>query len=243
MSKLEFFDKKIRKRYDALIEEERCLSYIIEDLKDKYENVFIYDILDKDNTEIIINTEKDNVTISFDKDNTITLFSPNWEYQIVYSNTVHKNFGPLGIKYKKNNRSVLVTNPIDYAIYRYKFEIDSRKYEISINKENAIIDDGKIVNLLLNVPEIIGIIDIYAIIKKVVSFSDFYLKIKRNDDIDCGSMLIYSDEKINKYIEYFNNGYLKLYYDGNKILEEVIKQIPLEDDYKTYVKKIGEKNG
>lgn len=244
MSKVDFFDRKVRKNYEVLIEEERCIEYILDNLEEEYDSIMVCDVLNKDKPEVILNTENGKITLSIDREKNITsLSSPNWKYQIIYENIIRKNFSPLGKKYEKDNRSVLVTYPIDHTLYRYKFEVDSRIYEISISREKTIIDNQRMVDLLLNLPKLTGILDIYAIVRTVVSFPDIYLKIKRNDDIDCGSMLIFNDGKLSKYTEYFNNGYLKLYYDGNKILEEITKQVDVEEEYHSYVKKIGERNG
>lgn len=243
VSKLNFLDKKVRRLYETLIHTEDYVDIILDKIMLGYNSVTLMDVKPNDDIGFYVIVKADDDIISLNtnlKNNTTKLLCPNWEYAIIYSNSLRKDGMPIGILYEKNNKSVLKCHSIDKTS-KYKFNIDNRSYEILISDCDARTDDRKFINKLLNVSEIEGLLDIYTITKTYLNIDNNSLKIKRNDENDYGSMLIVSYNEIRKYVEYFDDGYTKFFYNEGKIYEEVTKKLPeIEDKYKIYIKKIGD---
>ena len=250
MNKLNYLDKDVRKKYLILINNEKYIDLIIEQIMNEYRNVMILDILNNERgIEVIVKADDENITLTVDYIKYETyLACPNWEHITIYSNVIKKNYVPIGKEYHKNNNVVLKYHSRDVYPHRFLYTglgNDYFQYEININTTgDNDVDDIVITKALLNNNKpITRIKDLLELMNNTIDLSKYEVKIQNKDDYI--STIIVSFGILTKYVEYLEKDDMdiKIYLEDGQFYQDITESKKIDNDFIPFVKKKGEKHG
>jgi len=248
MFNLTFADKKKKKLYDKIKNENYFIEEILEQLLLKYPKIMVDDILlTKKGFQILLSTDDDKIVLTCDYIECKTyLFCDNWNCKIIYSNVIKKNYVPIGREYRKDNHKVLwyYSDTVNPHKYKYEFLDGSDKtYEINIHKDKPDgIDDYFIINNLLDDnTNITRIKDLLVLLNGLIDLGTCELKIKDNDDKE-SSIIVYNGV-LTRYVEYMedDNSEYKIYLENGEFYKDTITREELQESPVSFVKKKGKR--
>ena len=249
MNNMAYVDKDVKKEFLKLVKENLFIGVIIDQVLRTYTDIVIMKAIYNDKGfEIKVHADEEVITINSNylRCETVVM-SSNWNYWIVYSNLLKKNYEPLGKEYFKENRRLLLYERNALNPHKYLLGIENNgkydEYEISIKQLSNNIDDKFIVeNLLDNNASVASIKDLLRLINQLIDLGTCEVKIQCKTDE--GSIVIVFYGILTKYVEYFkqDNTSVKRYLEDDTFYDDITITQEVGKDYVPYLKKKGKYN-
>ena len=246
-TKINYCNNTIKREFKNILKEEQNLYGIINYLEKGYKEIMVDNIIiDKDLLRIYLICDESLLIINIDflKKQTL-LISPNWQYELIFSNNFANICMPIGRLYKNKYRSVLnksikYLNTFYSKIKMFDLNVLNSTYSITIDELESDINERLVINVLLDENNIINNInDVLTVLSKVIDMNNFEIKV--NTLGDKSDVIIINHGNLIKYIFHRDGEKYKekIYLENNEFyIEKKVKERFDEDI--PYIKKLGE---